>query len=336
MRHWQLVLRWTITLGALGYVASHVDWRQLGGHIARAHPGWVALSSLLSIGVILLMGLRWKCVLRACDLRVPVGSTTSVTFIGQFFNSFLPGSTGGDMVKAWYATRWAPERKAAPAVSIVYDRLIAMLTLLIVTAAVLGIQAAAQADLRWLFERFILLALVAVIGVAVFYGAARVFGRGLLEKIAGEHPIRRFLSRHLASCRLAPDSTPHFLLALAVAIPAHLLNVGAALCIARAVQLDVTFLQCAVAVAFVNFSSVLPVSIGGHGVREAGFVFVFGLYGVLGRDLAHDPVFESVLAFSILFYARSLISSLPGGACYVFFRRQQRDALEAAGSLAVG
>ena len=315
LRCWSTPLRWLVTLGALALIASRVDWMCLAAQVARADIRWVALSALLSVGVILLMAVRWKCVLRACDLDVPLRATSAVTFIGQFFNGFLPGSTGGDVVKAWYASQWAPDRRAAPAVSIFYDRLLAIITLFLITAVVLGIQATAHADLRWLFARFLYLATGAlVVGLVATFALPRV--------------ARRLLEKYRQHCRLAPDAARHFLAAFAVSVPGHLVNCAAALCIARAVHLDVSFLQVAVAVAFVNCSSLLPVSIAGHGLREAGFIFVFGLYGVLGADGTNGAVFESVLAFSILFYARSLASSLPGGFCYAAFRSRTSRAAD--------
>lgn len=312
------LLRWLVTLGALGFIASRVDWTRLGAQVAHADERWIALSALLSVGVILLMAVRWKCVLRACDLDVPLRATSAVTFIGQFFNGFLPGSTGGDVVKAWYASQWAPDRRGAPAVSIFYDRLLAMITLFAITSVVLGIQATAHADLRWLFARFL-------------YLAAGGLAAGLVAAFALPRVARRLLEKYSQHCRLAPDAVRHFLAAFAVSIPGHLVNCAAALCIARSVQLEVGFLQVAVAVAFVNCSSLLPVSIAGHGLREAGFIFIFGLYGVLGTEGAHGAVLEKVLAFSILFYARSLASSLPGGLCYAAFRSRssRSDAVPA-------
>ena len=315
LRRWHVPLRWTVTLGALAFVGARVDWPQLGAHFAQADLRWLAISVLLSIVVVVLMALRWKCVLRACDLRVPFGDTSAVTFIGQFFNSFLPGSTGGDVIKAWYASKWAPGREAAPAVSIVYDRVLALVALFLISAAVLGAQVAERTDLRWLFERFIHLSLGAVLaGIGAVIFLPRV-ARPLLRKY-GDH------------CRLAAAAPRHFLAAFATALPTHLVNCAAAFCIARAVHLDVDFLQVAVAVAFVNCSSLLPVSIGGHGLREAGFLFIFGLYGVLGPEGVHGPAVASVLAFSLLFCARSLISSLPGAFFYV--RLRSRTAFEEA------
>src|SRR5262249_29687253 len=158
----------------------------------------------------------------------------------------------------------------------------------------LGVQVAERTDLRWLFERFVHLSVGAVV---LGLGAA-----ALLQRV-----IRPLLRKYGDHCRLAAAAPRHFLTAFATALPAHLINCSAAYCLARAVDLKVDFLQIAVAVAFVNCSSLLPVSIGGHGLREAGFLFVFGLYGVLGPEAAHGPAAATVLAFSILFYIRSLV-----------------------------
>lgn len=326
-KRWHGLLRCLVTLSALAYFIMHVDVRELGAHVAAAEFRWIAFSVTLSVGVILLMGLRWRCVLRACDLQVPLSQTTSVTFIGQFFNSFLPGSTGGDVVKAWYATKWAPERKAAPVISIFYDRMTAILTLLLATTAVLGMQAASRADLRWLFGRFLLLAVGVAVTIAILAALARVFRFKLRQIVVGDHPIQQFFRTHFRNCRFSPNASKEFAAAIGVAGLAHAVNITAAWGVARAVHLNVDLLELAVAVAFVNFSSVLPISIGGHGVREAGFVFIFTLYNIIPRGGAHDAVMENVLAFSVLLFVRSLTSSLPGGLCYTMFRRARGTAI---------
>ena len=45
---------------------------------------------------------------------LPVGGLEALrlTMIGYFFNTFIPGSSGGDIIRAVYAVRACPERKA--------------------------------------------------------------------------------------------------------------------------------------------------------------------------------------------------------------------------------
>ncbi|MBR5604856.1 MAG: flippase-like domain-containing protein, partial [Verrucomicrobia bacterium] len=61
--------------------------------------------SLLSVGATVLLGAwRWHILLEAQGICVVFRRTFQITMIGQFFNSFLLGSTGGDLLKAYYGT----------------------------------------------------------------------------------------------------------------------------------------------------------------------------------------------------------------------------------------
>src|SRR3712207_9577460 len=65
---------------------------------------------------------RWEIFLQQQKLALPFGTTLALTWAGQFFNSCLPGSTGGDLVKIFQLCRFWPQRKAAAASTVVADR----------------------------------------------------------------------------------------------------------------------------------------------------------------------------------------------------------------------
>jgi hypothetical protein len=48
-------------------------------------------------------------------LELSVFEVTRVSFVAHFFNAFLLGSTGGDVVKAWCASRWTQDKRAEAA-----------------------------------------------------------------------------------------------------------------------------------------------------------------------------------------------------------------------------
>src|SRR5690606_37149136 len=64
---------------------------------------------LLSVGLIIVGSLlaiyRWTLLLRAAGVETGVWRAVSLTFIGLFFNTVMPGLTGGDLVKAVYIAR---------------------------------------------------------------------------------------------------------------------------------------------------------------------------------------------------------------------------------------
>ena len=77
-------------------------------------------------------------------------------------------------------------------------------------------------------------------------------------------------------------------------------------------------------VPIVMFAALLPISIGGIGVREGGLVFLFAQFGVMGSA----PAFT----IGILTFVSGLISTLPGGWYFMKHRTELQDAVQQSGS----
>jgi len=56
--------------------------------------------------------------------------------VGLFFNVFLPGLVGGDVVRFYYIFRLAPRKKLPGSLSIVMDRLLGLLAIVFLSAIV--------------------------------------------------------------------------------------------------------------------------------------------------------------------------------------------------------
>ena len=55
--------------------------------------------------------------------------TFVINMVGAFYNTFLPGSTGGDLLKAYYAAKQTTMHRTAPVMSVIIDRIIGLLAL---------------------------------------------------------------------------------------------------------------------------------------------------------------------------------------------------------------
>ena len=64
----------------------------------------------------------------------------------------------------------------------------------------------------------------------------------------------------------------------------------------------------------------LPISIGGHGVREGIFVIMFTAFGLIRLNQQSGAGQETAILFSLLFFAIPLVWSLVGGIVYLSFR----------------
>ena len=106
--------------------------------LIRGADPWLLLGGLACVLATLPgQGLRWLWLLRTAGLRVSLVRAMRLTMVGQFFNVCMPGTTGGDFMKAYYAARNSGQREAA-VMSVVMDRLLGLIGL-VVMAAVVGL-----------------------------------------------------------------------------------------------------------------------------------------------------------------------------------------------------
>lgn len=101
-------------------------------HVVERQP--VAYSFLLAALVIYVVAIgltlfRWYLLVRALDLPLRLRDAFRYGLVGIFFNTFLPGSVGGDIIKAAALARTQNRRTAAVA-TVLMDRAIALWALI--------------------------------------------------------------------------------------------------------------------------------------------------------------------------------------------------------------
>ena len=138
------IVKLAIGIVIIAVLLTRLDMRRLAGVLQSAGQNWpwllLALAFLLVALMICLV--RWQMLLRALDFRIPFRRVFTIFFIGHFFNSFMPGGTGGDLAKAYYAARETHHRKTEAITSIIIDRLLglAAISLLVIFMIVLRIR----------------------------------------------------------------------------------------------------------------------------------------------------------------------------------------------------
>lgn len=303
----------------------HVTWgfRTLGGRVLeKPLTGVLVLVALVL--VLLLTGVRWQWLLRAVDVPMRMAHAIRLTFVGGFFNLVLPGSTGGDVVKAYYAAK-STGRGTRSVLSVFVDRIIGVLTLVFVAAAaLLYLDVTEQGRSGFDVARVTVYALLGG-GVA----AVAVLGSERLRKVLGLSAIiRRLPLQHIvaevgASIRLYRGRTRVLVYALAVSFANQTAIALVVWALADALSIGgVTVLTCLALVPLMNLLAAIPLLPGGWGVGELAFAYFFGQVGV--------PATEAV-GLSVLFRLSFVAANLPGGLLWVLMRGEDsREAMEAA------
>jgi glycosyltransferase 2 family protein len=128
--------QYLLAFGLLGFVVWQ-NWAPEGGrglryvwerHVQEGQPihwDYFAVAAAVTLAAVLLTQVRWFVLVRAQDLPFTIGQALRLGMIAFFFNSILPGSVGGDVVKAAGLARQQSRRTVAVA-TVIMDRIIAL------------------------------------------------------------------------------------------------------------------------------------------------------------------------------------------------------------------
>lgn len=326
-RRWLwLALRALVTLGIVAFLFYKIEWSELVARMRQADYHWLGVACLLFGAAAMFGAVRWWFLLRVQSIALPLRVVAILTLIGQFFNSFMFGAVGGDVVKALYLYRYAPGRKTHATLSVLIDRALGLFILLFGSLLVLpwelrslhGSEAANAA----------LGALIVVFGLMVAGSVALLFtpfhrAPAQLQALWRRVPHHRIAELVVSGFRQHGRALGMTLGSAAAGIAVTLVIVAGGYCIARGIGLTVGYLQLLIIITVAICVTSLPISIGGHGVREGIFVLMFAAFGVVELERGGS---ENAILFSVLFFAIPLVWSVVGGILYLTFRHEYQPA----------
>ena len=168
---------------------------------------WPGLSvSLVFMGMTILLGvIRWRMVLKLQGLALPFGRATEISLVAHFFNSFLLGSTGGDLLKAYYAARETHHKKAEAVTTVFIDRLVGLFAMLLFACMMAGLSYSLVLHnpplktLAWLIF-LMMLGCTTAVGLSLWGGVSRWWPKARLW--LRQRPKGELFERGLDAARL--------------------------------------------------------------------------------------------------------------------------------------
>lgn len=147
--------------------------------IKDARPKLLLASAALLLIPFLVSAWRWRLLLTAQNIHLPFSKTLTLTFVGQFYSTFLPGITGGDLVKIIYTARLTGS-KTKSAVTIILDRIIGLIALVVIAGIAAAFQSRHNPMMLWVAIG-IALSLAALVLFSVVYFSQRLRQKTGLE-----------------------------------------------------------------------------------------------------------------------------------------------------------
>ncbi|HUW94382.1 MAG TPA: lysylphosphatidylglycerol synthase transmembrane domain-containing protein [Anaerolineae bacterium] len=295
------VLKIGVSLALLLLLVWKIGWRETWETLRQADARYLLAAWSLYLFSMLLRAYRWQVLLRIQKLEAPLSRLTSLYFIGTFFNTVLPTGFGGDVVRMYELSK--DSRHGAESVStVLVDRLCGFVVLFIMASLALPFSYRIIPPLAGVV--IVAITVLTLLGVClaandgVWAWLARL---PLLGSLLGTPRVQQF--RVSIAAYRTRSITKALLASLAFNILLMILNYLVAL--ALGVRISPWYFL--VFIPIISFLLTLPVSFSGLGVREGGYVLLFGQAGV-PHSLA--------LGMSLCIYFMTVATGLFGGLLY--------------------
>lgn len=278
------------------------------------HVGWAA-AAFACFAVCLGLGLiRWGILLAVQGLSMRPARLASIYFIGHFFNAFMLGATGGDLVKAYYIARETHRKKAEVVMTVVIDRLIGLYGLFLIAAAMMAVQFGYYRahPATWGPALFVAALLVAGTLIPLIALQKHWFARiGILRRTFERLPGRELIERLYGAFYVYRQHPRIVVVTLAMSVVIHSSLIFAVVFLSHALREPVSILLAYTLAPLAFCIAAIPITPGGWGVRELLFTELLGTAGVSA---------ESAVAMSVIFGGMMLVWSLFGGVPYLLHR----------------
>ncbi len=184
-------LQLLVTAAGIIYVFHDPNKRaQIAHALTQSDHHWLLLGWISYSVVELLATVRWQMLLRVQGIMLGWLRAGGIVMVGLFFNMFLPGLIGGDVMRLYYVFKLTRGKRTRATLSVAMDRLFGLLSLVFL----------ASLSLIWRFDwlkssratlhiTYLALGLLAAGFVLVVFLFCAV-GFGLLNRLPKQLPLR--------------------------------------------------------------------------------------------------------------------------------------------------
>jgi uncharacterized protein (TIRG00374 family) len=300
----------SVGVGALILVLIKADGRGLVEALRATRLAYLPVAVLAALTVNWLMAYRWGLILRVRGYNVKTRRLFVYYLMSIFFMNFVPGGgVTGDIARLIYANREVRDRPFVLS-TLVYERMVGLFTLLLVAfaATVAARSHLSESKVFYYGEAVLALPLLASAMLMSDYVSSRLgrlvrgIGKGTRFEWLGEGASKTLeamseLRRHKKML------IQTFLVSVMVRA---VWGIGWFI-VAQAMGLSIGIALVMAFVSLVDLIRMLPISVGGLGVREWAIVMLFAEAGI-------EP--EQALMFSFLVFAPIVLNAVAGGVIY--------------------
>lgn len=303
---WTL-LRFSISFIIIYFLLRKINFRELSSRITNLNYSFLFLAFVCQLSTAFIGTYRWQTLLHGKGIKVSFGKLLEFGFIGQFFNSFLPGSSGGDFVKIYKVVNHS-EDKIYAGISVLAEKVIGFYSIS-VFVIIAGVFSLGLLPERLLWTTFSVI-VFAFLGLFIFvYFKPHIIkfldASGSKENILAK--IKQYTVIFYEALHFFITHSGILLKIIIVSLLMQFLSIMSCYFVARSIGLCINIFYFFIFIPIIFFATVVPVSLSGIGVREGVFVYLFGKVNV--------PSSQAVL-LSLLCFSLTIVFGLIGGVVH--------------------
>ena len=308
------IVRLLLGLLLLGWVFAGIPFDEFTSILqsSLSRPiSWLLALLFMLLGL-MAAGLRWHTLLQAQGVAISAPRVLRLFFIGQFFNSFLPGSCGGDVVRVYYVFRETQLKRTEAASTVLVDRGVGLLTIIFFACIIILFRwSLLLADIWTRVASLLMIGLLlgAVGAIALFFHH-NLFSEGhVLSRLKRWLPRGGPILERVYGAFYLYRRRPLVLFASVILSLGNLVGLTlSCLFFAQALGLSLGALDVFTFFPIITVLSAIPITPGALGVRENLFVQMFEVIGLRASQ---------ALPLSLMVYLGGLFWSLVGGLLYL-------------------
>jgi uncharacterized protein (TIRG00374 family) len=242
--------------------------------VKRADHSYLLAALLIFPLNYVITSFRWKRLLSALEIPIGAARAFHINMVGAFYNTFMPGSTGGDLLKAYYAAKHT-HHKTRAVLSVVVDRIIGLVALILLGGTMATIKALASGDWHDPVTRKCLQVAIGSAAILVFTVIAlTIYYVPVLRRLSGltfllaKLPMQKQVRSAIDVMDLYGRQPLLVLMTLLISLPVHAITVVSAMLAGQAFGLPIRPEYYWVVVPVVTLAGAIPVSPQGAGVME--------------------------------------------------------------------
>jgi uncharacterized protein (TIRG00374 family) len=304
-----------VSIALIWYLFSITEFSAVIASLTSASPVWLVCAFITLIIGKIITSYRWQVLLQAQEINIPLRFLIGSVFVGQFFNSFLPTTIGGDAMRA-YDTATFSKNSTKSVVSVFADRIIGVLALAFLAVLALIIGLVSGQDVSFYVVPVLLVFFFCLIGMLLVFNSKMYKSIEKLLVIIHLEKISNKLEEAYLSFNML-RKVPRVLMVAFLA--SLLLQVNVILFyyfIGLSLNLGVSILYFSLIVPVALVVLLVPFSINGIGIREGIFVYLLTGLGVHNQD---------AIALSWISFGLMLTQGIIGGIVFAFRGLRLRD-----------